>query len=413
MSVYRKSDLIEPYLPGVGGQPVVPIRKARRFGVVGMDVDEYERYGRQMIVPGVGSRGQLALREHRVLVIGAGGLGCPALAYLAGAGVGTLGIVDPDRVEVSNLHRQILHHRVGQPKAESAAEYVTRLNPKIVCQVYVEPFTSLNGLALVRDFDLVLDCTDTPMSRYLINDACVLADKPLVSASALKTEGQLAVYHFGKTGPCYRCVFPKPPPPQLVGTCGDNGILGPVVGLMGVAQAVEALKVLLTLDEVRAGDTTPQPFLSIYSMFSFPQWRQMKIRFRQPGCAVCGDEPSITSLDADYEGFCGSASTVSTTHRLQPHDFAQRSEKIVDVRPASQYAVVVLPESVSVPITQLRRMDAAEFRQTAGDSVRMVCHHGTDSQEAVEIVRAWGVDACDLAGGLTAWAGYDPSFPVY
>lgn len=371
-----------------------------------MDISEYERYGRQMIVPEMGLAGQETLKNSKVLVVGAGGLGCPAIAYLGGAGVGTLGIVDPDCVEVSNLHRQILHNELGKPKAESAAEYVAKLNPNVKLRTWLEPLTNANAMKILSEFDVVLDCTDTPMSRYLINDACVLANKPLVSASALKTEGQLAVYHYGSKGPCYRCLFPHPPPPQLIGTCGDNGILGPVVGLMGVSQAVEALKVLLGAEIL--------PNLSIYSMFSFPQWRQMKIRFRQPNCSVCGDNPTITDLlEIDYQQFCGSVPQSATEYRITAAEFAKQSTPIVDVRSAAQFAVVSLPNSVSLPLSQLRKMDGTEIALRFKEGVRVVCHHGLDSQEAVEILRGCGVDAHDLAGGLTAWSKFDPDFPVY
>ncbi|EHK50419.1 hypothetical protein TRIATDRAFT_297199, partial [Trichoderma atroviride IMI 206040] len=209
-----------------------------------------------MIVPNFGLQGQLHVKHARVLVVGAGGLGCPAAAYLAGAGVGTLGLVDGDAVEVSNLHRQVAHStgRVGMMKVDSAVAYLKGLNPTIIYNAHATHLTPLNAEEIVSQYDLVLDCTDHPTSRYLISDICVLLSKPLVSASAFQTSGQLIVLNNppGK-GPCYRCVFPKPPPPESVVGCGEGGIIGPVVGTMGVLQALEAIKLIVRGDHLNKG----------------------------------------------------------------------------------------------------------------------------------------------------------------
>lgn len=373
---------------------------------------EFERYGRQMIVPEMGIGGQLTLKRSKVLVVGAGGLGCPAISYLAGCGVGTLGIIDPDFVEMSNLHRQILHNQPGVYKTDSAAAYVRKLNPNVAVRSMSLSLTPLNALEIVSQYDLVLDCTDSPSSRYLVNDACVLSNKPLISASALQTEGQLAVYHYGKEGPCYRCLFPTPPPPKLVGSCGENGILGPVVGIMGVHQAVEALKVIL-----RAQIT---PSLSLFSMFSFPQWKQVKIRQRKLDCKVCGSTPSITSLkDYDYASFCGVVSeTQEKCSRLEPDqlrlELANNTGVLLDVRPSVQFKMCSIPRSLNIPIEQIRRMKSPDLLPfESGHKVTVICRYGNDSKEAAAKLAEWGLDAQDVRGGLDSWRSIDPAFPKY
>lgn len=373
---------------------------------------EFRRYGRQMIVPEMGFKGQLALKRSKVLVVGAGGLGCPAISYLAGCGIGTLGIIDPDTVETSNLHRQILHYQPGKYKAESAAAYVRNLNPNVVVHSMNISLTPSNAIDIVSKYDLVLDCTDSPNSRYLVNDACVLSNKPLISASALKTEGQLAVYHYGQEGPCYRCLFPIPPPPQLIGSCGENGILGPVVGIMGVFQAVEAIKVVLRAEIV--------PSLSLFSMFSFPQWKQVKIRQRKPDCEVCGSSPSITTLhDYDYALFCG------VTPEKQVHcrrieakqlrsELNNSSSVILDVRPSVQFDMCSVPGSLNIPMNQVRRMNKPDFLPFEPDrKVTVICRYGNDSREAAAKLVEWGLDAQDVIGGLDKWSSIDPTFPRY
>lgn len=329
-----------------------------------LDLDEYLRYGRQMIVPDMGLSSQLALKSSSVLVVGAGGLGSPAIAYLAGAGVGSITIVDGDTVEESNLHRQIIHSiaTVGDYKSESAAKYVRTLNPHVkttaltshISNANVFKYMTNNAEGGKKKFDVVLDCTDNPATRYLVNDAAVLLGIPLVSASALKTEGQMALLNF-MNGPCYRCFFPIPPPPNSVVACSDGGILGPVVGLMGVYQALEAIKIITgvyyitpiesnTINETNSSinntnfnngnsnnnstnktnlsnssssssSSKPRqefkPTLTIFSALSFPPWRCIKMRGKKSGCIACDESSrkisieSIESGEIDYAAFCG------------------------------------------------------------------------------------------------------------
>lgn len=360
-----------------------------------------------MIVPEVGLDGQIRLKNSSVMVVGAGGLGSPAIAYLAGAGV-NVGIVDPDVVEASNLHRQVIHNTdtVGTPKAISAKQFAEKLNPNIKVVAHVTALTATNALELCKGYDLILDCTDSPMSRYLVNDTAVILGIPLVSASALKTEGQLAIYNY-KNGPCYRCMFPIPPPPHAVGACSDAGILGPVVGTMGTLQALEAIK-LLAMENYEF-----TPSLLIFSATQFPPWRSMKIRGRQKNCAVCGDSPRITArnlADQDYAEFCGMASIepIPSAWRLDPKDVPEDSE-IIDVRPPAQFRICSLPNSRSIPLNELKKNPP-----TCTNDVIVVCRYGNDSQEAVRQLRDRGIQARDIRGGLFKWANdVDPEFPIY
>ncbi|KAF2139795.1 uncharacterized protein K452DRAFT_360051 [Aplosporella prunicola CBS 121167] len=351
-----------------------------------LSAEEYRRYGRQLIMPEVGLRGQQRLRAARVLVVGAGGLGCPAAAYLAGAGVGALGLVDGDTVEESNLHRQILHSslKVGMGKVESAVASLRALNPLVRYHTHRHRLAPSNALALVADYDVVLDCTDTPASRYLISDACVLQRKPLVSASALRTEGQLMVLNSPARapgdptggGPCYRCVFPRPPPPETVVSCGEGGILGPVVGVMGVLQALETIKLIasggLETDlSSTATPTTPpptppnppaKPSLLLFSSTAHPPFRSVTLRARKPTCATCSAQATITpaaltSGSLDYVQFCGLSlpiSTLAADERLAPAEYAaavreRRPHVLLDVRERVQFELAHLRGSVNVP----------------------------------------------------------------
>ncbi|VVT49260.1 uncharacterized protein SAPINGB_P002183 [Magnusiomyces paraingens] len=289
-----------------------------------LDLDEYLRYGRQMIVPEFGGLNtQLDLKNASILIIGAGGLGCPAIAYLAGAGIGTLTIVDGDTVEASNLHRQVAHSTatVGEYKVVSAAKFVANLNPHVNVRTVTSHLTLDNVFDVIRtedakttetgpwDFDVILDCSDNPATRYLVNDAAVLAKTPVVSASALKTEGQLCLLNF-QGGPCYRCLFPVPPPANSVVACGDGGILGPVVGMLGVYQALEAIKIVAKIYEGPEPKQQYTPALMLFSALSFPSWRNIRMRGAKPGCAACDPTSHVTRKDIetrDYVAFCGHA----------------------------------------------------------------------------------------------------------
>ncbi|KAL3487361.1 hypothetical protein BJX62DRAFT_8699 [Aspergillus germanicus] len=416
--------------------------------------EEYRRYGRQMIVPQVGLQGQLKLREAKVLIVGAGGLGCPAALYLAGAGVGTLGLVDGDTVESSNLHRQVLHRskNVGKFKVDSAIQYLEELNPHPTYIAHRAHLAPQDAADIFKDYDLILDCTDNPATRYLISDTAVLLGKPLVSASALRTEGQLMVLNNpprapgNKTGgPCYRCVFPRPPPANSVTSCADGGILGPVVGTMGVLQALEAIKVLTR----ETNEPTP-PSLLIFSAYSSPQFRSIKLRFRRPNCAVCSAEASVNlesvkSGSMDYVFFCGTAGldgALSQEERITPLEYRENhstaDRHILDVREKVQFDICSLDNSINIPFSQIlastpsaaqkdddgpKQLPAWLPSEVAADSnspIYVVCRQGNDSQTAVRRLKDLGLDRggerliVDIKGGFRSWREQiDPEWPDY
>ncbi|MBU2567986.1 MAG: molybdopterin-synthase adenylyltransferase MoeB [Elusimicrobia bacterium] len=266
-------------------------------GGVDLSEDQIERYSRQIILPEIGGRGQEKLLKAKALVIGCGGLGSPAAYYLAGAGVGTIGLVDSDRVELNNLQRQILHFTrdVGQPKVESAKEKLSALNPDVQVNTYPLRLTSKNILDIIAQYDIIIDGSDNFPTRYLVNDACVFSNKPLVHAGILKFDGQ-ATTIIPNEGPCYRCLFPEPPPPGMVPSCQEAGIIGVVAGMLGIVQATEALKFILGAGELLVGK------LLICNALEM-NFRKLNFQ-RNPGCVVCGDKPSIKEL-TDYEQFCG------------------------------------------------------------------------------------------------------------
>ncbi|OAQ95536.1 molybdenum cofactor biosynthetic protein (CnxF) [Purpureocillium lilacinum] len=406
-----------------------------------LEEHDYERYGRQMIVPGFGLQAQLRLKKSRILIVGAGGLGCPAAAYLAGAGVGTLGLVDADVVEVSNLHRQVAHatSRVGMSKVLSAITYLRELNPTITYRSHEEALTPRNARSIVSQYDLVLDCTDHPTSRYLVSDACVLLRRPLVSASAFQTSGQLVALNSPPgRGPCYRCVFPRPPPPESVVGCGEGGIVGPVVGVMGVLQALEAIRIICAggLEEeveeeehsaaaaaavggVKAAEAKQRPDkpaehrLLIFSAMGGdgPSFRSVRMKGRRADCFACSDKPGLSleflETSADYVQFCGVAQPVSLLaphervsvdeyrqiraaqqqqqHQHQDQHTQQRQHLLVDVRPAEQFSLGSIPGAVNVPISRFNRgepMPELDDVAREGVPVYFVCRVGNDSQIA-------------------------------
>jgi adenylyltransferase and sulfurtransferase len=435
-----------------------------------LTASEYQRYGRQMIMPEIGLPGQLRLKEAKVLIVGVGGLGCPAAAYLAGAGVGTLGLVDGDTVEASNLHRQIAHAttRVGTSKVDSAHEYLKSyvalhhtlkvvsglihthsLNTEVLYNRHTSHLSSQEAVALFEQYDLILDCTDHPTSRYLISDACVLAQKPLVSASALKTEGQLIVLNDPPEppgdpmgGPCYRCIFPRPPPADSVLSCGEGGILGPVVGVMGVLQALEAIKLLTKRRESNGATSNgenvppsgPKANLLMFSAYSNPQFRSVRLRSRKYDCAVCSSRATITakwlsSGSMDYVAFCGRTSPVSllpSELRITARNFANlpsnRKEALIDVRDATQFGICSLPGSINIPWTGngntwLSKAQAAEVLKGEPKHTYVVCRFGNDSQLAVKALMddaSTKGEAKDIKGGFQAWRmEVDSSWPEY
>ncbi|RDL40041.1 uncharacterized protein BP5553_00020 [Venustampulla echinocandica] len=417
-----------------------------------LSAEEYQRYGRQMIVPNIGIQGQLRLKSASVLLVGAGGLGCPASVYLAGAGVGTIGIVDGDVVETSNLHRQILHNTssVGMKKVDSVISYLKSLNSQIKYTAHATHLTPENAAEIVSSYDLVLDCTDHPTSRYLISDTCVLLQKPLVSASALKTEGQLIVLNCPplpsgdeKGGPCYRCVFPKPPPAESVVSCGDGGIIGPVVGVMGVMQALEAIKVItegrLGGDLMRAEQRSNTMLL--FAANGNPQFRSLKMRGRNPKCLACSANAAMTleTLKAmDYAFFCGVAAPVSILGpemRIEAREYEGmrlegRQHLLVDVRDKVQFDICSIDGSLNVPFSTFQGnralVQAGEcpswlsMTLSPDAPIYVVCRLGNDSQVVAKKLQDSGLDKNgtreirDIKGGLRAWKQQvDSSWPEY
>ncbi|XP_069117421.1 adenylyltransferase and sulfurtransferase MOCS3-like [Argopecten irradians] len=392
---------------------------------------EISRYSRQLILPEIGVKGQLSIGSTSVLIVGAGGLGCPSSIYLAAAGIGRIGLVDYDEVELTNLHRQILHTeaKVSVTKSASAAQACKSLNSHVECVPYHLQLNSSNALQLIQQYDIVLDATDNVATRYLLNDACILANKPLVSGSALRFEGQLTVYNY-KGGPCYRCLYPKPPPPETVTNCSNGGVLGVVPGIIGCLQALEALKI--------ASGIGPS-FSQVMLMFDGIDgtFRRIKLRGRQSSCPLCGTDPSITQL-IDYEQFCGARAddkdkclkVLDPTHRITVHEYNRMLETgsqhvLVDVRTEVEMQICQLPHKpINIPINNIGQEESvAKIRSLLPTSeekpaVIVVCRRGNDSQIAVEkLLKCFkdsDIDIKDIRGGLHAWAKHiDTNFPVY
>ncbi|KAJ7771808.1 hypothetical protein B0H16DRAFT_1514806 [Mycena metata] len=391
-------------------------------------LEDYPRYGRQMILDGFGLPGQLKLKNSAVVVVGAGGLGCPALQYLAAAGIGRIGIIDHDVVEISNLQRQILHDesKVGISKAESAARALRLINSRLTIDPVDHALTPDNAVELLSPYDIILDCTDNAPTRYLLSDTAVALGKPLVSGAAQKFEGQLCTYNLGLEGPCYRCLFPTPPARELVGTCEETGILGAVTGVIGNMQALEAIKIITGLHDKK-------PTLLLFSALGVPPFRSIKLRSRKPSCPACGTtEQKLGEIkEIDYIQFCGGATPDWERRGLSPgdpgdrvsaQDFGKAVERncgdvyIIDVRPPTEFGICSLPGSINVPLNELianPNQHLLPQRETY-----VVCRLGNDSQIAAsslrEAMKNEGSVVKDVIGGLRAWTRYvDPTFPVY
>jgi len=369
---------------------------------------EFRRYGRHLIMPEVGLAGQRRLKAAKVLVIGTGGLGSPSSTYLAAAGVGTLGLVDFDVVDESNLHRQILFSEkdVGASKALRAKERLNETNPNSKIIAYEETLTSKNALEIFRDFDVVVDGTDNFPTRYLTNDACVMLGKPNVYASIFRFEGQATVFD-ARFGPCYRCLYPKPPPPGLVPSCAEGGVLGVLPGLVGLIQATETIKLILGKGEPLIGR------LLVYDALSM-KFDELKIR-KNPRCPVCGPNPQITKL-IDYEAFCG-VEKVPEVASVSPQvlDGEIRSGKkvlLLDVREPHEYEIVHLNDSKLIPLGQLP--ERVNELNTA-DEIVVYCHTGQRSARATSFLRGMGYKKVrNLEGGVEGWSReVDPSLPRY
>jgi adenylyltransferase/sulfurtransferase len=377
--------------------------------------DEVKRYSRHLIMPEVGVEGQRKLKASRVLCIGAGGLGSPVAMYLAAAGVGTLGIVDFDTVDFSNLQRQILHGTpdVGRPKLDSAKDKLHALNPEIDIETYEVALSSQNAMKLFEPYDVIVDGTDNFPTRYLVNDACVLLGKPNAYGSIFRFEGQASVFAT-KDGPCYRCLYPEPPPPGLVPSCAEGGVLGVLPGLIGVIQATEAVKLIMGIGEPLIGR-----FL-IYDALRM-RFRELKLR-KDPECPVCGTHPTVTKL-IDYEQFCGITPaapepvTVNRATEITSVELKQRLDrgdklKIVDVREPNEYQINRIPGSELIPLGDVPK----RYRELNPDEEIVVhCKMGGRSAKAADFLRSVGFTrVLNLKGGILDWIDkVDPSQPKY
>ena len=376
--------------------------------------DEILRYSRHLLIPEVGLEGQRKLKNSSALIVGTGGLGSPVALYLAAAGIGRIGLVDYDVVDSSNLQRQVIHgtSTVGKLKVDSARDKLVDLNPGIQVDVYNEPFTSENALRIARDYDIILDGTDNFPTRYLTNDVAVFLGKPNVYASIYRFDGQASVF-YAQEGPCYRCLFPEPPPPGLVPSCAEGGVLGVLPGTMGTIQATEALKVLLGIGDPLIGRLLLYNALDM--TFDF-----VKLK-KNPNCRVCGPNADIKEL-IDYEEFCGVPShdheegSAGSTWDITVSELAERVKtnhlKLVDVREPHELEISRLPNATNIPLGQL----AARLSElNSAEDMVIFCKSGARSARGLELLVSAGFKKVkNLKGGINAWAKeVDKNLPVY
>ena len=384
-----------------------------------LTADEVRRYSRHLIIPDVGMAGQKRLKNAKVLVIGAGGLGSPALLYLAAAGVGTLGIVEFDTVDESNLQRQIIHGQsdVGKSKAESARESIAETNPFVKVVVHDVRLDNDNVMDLFGQYDLIVDGTDNFATRYLVNDAAVLLGKPYVWGSIYRFDGQASVF-WAEQGPCYRCLYPEPPPPGMVPSCAEGGVLGVLCASIGSVQVTEAIKLLAGIGDPLIGR------LQIYDALEM-SWRQLKIR-KDPNCAICGENPTVTEL-IDYDDFCGAitdeAADAAAGHTvgvqqleawLAEREAGDKDFLLVDVREKVERDINEIPGSVLMPKGDFQTGEALG-RLPQDKQVVLYCKTGVRSAEVLALVHGAGLaDAVHVGGGVSAWVNQiDPSQPAY
>ena len=380
-----------------------------------LSVDEVKRYSRHLIIPEIGMTGQKRLKNAKVLCVGAGGLGSPALLYLAAAGVGTLGVVDFDVVDESNLQRQIIHGQsdIGRPKAESARDSITEINPYVKVILHETQLDSDNALEIFAQYDLIVDGTDNFATRYLVNDACVLLGKPYVWGSIYRFDGQASLF-WAEYGPCYRCLYPEPPPPGMVPSCAEGGVLGVLCASVGSIQVTEAIKLIVGIGDPLAGR------LMIYDALEM-SYRSVRVR-KDPECAICGKNPTITGL-IDYDAFCGTvsadaqqAAAGSTITATELKEMLDRGDDIflVDVREPNEYEIVSIPGAVLIPKDQFLSGAALE-RLPHDKRVVLHCKSGARSAECLAVLKNAGfADAAHVGGGVLAWISQvDPSLPAY
>jgi adenylyltransferase/sulfurtransferase len=384
-----------------------------------LTIDEVRRYSRHLIIPDVGMSGQKRLKNAKVLCVGAGGLGSPSLMYLAAAGVGTLGIVEFDVVDESNLQRQIIHGQgdIGRPKAESARDSVLESNPYVTVNLHTERLDSSNVMDLFSQYDLIVDGTDNFATRYLVNDACVLLGKPYVWGSIYRFDGQASVF-WADHGPCYRCLYPEPPPPGMVPSCAEGGVLGVLCASIGSIQVNEAIKLITGVGQTLLGR------LMIYDALEMT-YRQVKVR-KDPHCAVCGENPTVTEL-IDYEAFCGTisdeaaeAARDSTITVLQLKDMLNARDAgeddfvLIDVREPNEFEIVSIPGAVLIPKGEF--LDGSALEKLPNDRrIVLHCKVGGRSAEALAVVKGAGYsDAVHVGGGILQWiAQVEPDKPTY
>jgi sulfur-carrier protein adenylyltransferase/sulfurtransferase len=380
-------------------------------GSVDLSNEEIARYSRHLIMPEVALEGQKQLKQARVLTIGAGGLGSPLAMYLAAAGIGTIGIVDFDVVDESNLQRQIIHGTsdLGRPKLQSAREKIEDINPNVNVETFGEPLSSENALEIFEDFDVIVDGTDNFPTRYLVNDASVLTGKPNVYGSIFRFEGQASVF-WPDRGPCYRCLYPEPPPPGLVPSCAEGGVLGILPGVVGGIQATEALKILLGIGEPLVGR------LLLYDALGM-RFEELKLR-RDPKCPLCGENPTIRELQ-DYAAFCGigRGEEAEAVEEIGAAELKRRLDagdplEVIDVREPHEFAIAKIPGTRLIPLgslsEHLHELDTAK-------TYVVHCKSGARSAKAIGQLRRVGFKRLlNLKGGILAWSKeVDPSVPTY
>jgi sulfur-carrier protein adenylyltransferase/sulfurtransferase len=404
----KDSDTLSIVPSIAGGLPVETIAPP-----VTLNKDEILRYSRHLIMPEVGMEGQLKLKSAKVLLVGTGGLGAPLGMYLAAAGIGRIGLVDFDVVDHTNLQRQIIHGTkdVGRKKLDSAADTMSDINPYVEIDKYEVALTSENALDILKDYDIVVDGTDNFPTRYLVNDACVLLKKPNVYGSIFRFEGQSTIFAY-PGGPCYRCLYPEPPPPGLVPSCAEGGVLGILPGMIGIVQATEAVKLILGTGELLVGR------LLLYDALAM-RFRQLNLR-RNPECPVCGDHPTIKQL-IDYQEFCGmpqhTPEPVQSEGDIDPVEVKQKIDRgdrfvLIDVREPHEYQICNIPQAKLIPLGDLPRR--ANELNTA-DEIVAHCKSGMRSAKAVDILKQLGFrKARNMKGGILLWSDtVDPTVPKY
>jgi adenylyltransferase/sulfurtransferase len=405
----------QPHLPPKPGESTVSLPPLVEPAAE-LTVDEIRRYSRHLIIPDVGVAGQKRLKNARVLCVGAGGLGSPALLYLAAAGVGTLGIVEFDTVDESNLQRQIIHGQsdIGRPKAESAAASIREINPLVNVVVHNTALDRDNVRDIFAGYDLIVDGTDNFATRYMVNDAAVLLGKPYVWGSIYRFDGQASVF-WAEHGPCYRCLYPEPPPPGMVPSCAEGGVLGVLCASIGSIQVNEAIKLLAGIGEPLVGK------LMVYDALEM-SYRKIKVR-KDPDCVLCGPNATLTDLMEDYEDFCGAVSVEAqeavvdatiTAAELKEWQDSGKEFFLVDVREPAEYEIVRIPGATLIPKGEILSGDAlAKLPQDR--QIVLHCKSGVRSAEALAALKAAGFkDAVHVQGGVLSWIrSVDPSLPTY